>query len=321
MNPIADQMEDQVSHLGERALIKAITEWLGDRNPKPPHGIGDDAALISVPQVESLIATDALVFKKHFDDTTSPYEAGAKLLKRNISDIAAMGGEPTYAVVACLIPPTISLKWIRAFYEGLRDCANDFSILIVGGDVTSTFEDIAFTLTIVGEPGARTLERKTGNPGDTIWVTGSLGGSRLGKHLNFNPRIPEGSWLSNFPSATSAMDISDGLATDLIHLCPNHCRAEVNTDCLPLSTASFELEESSGKTAVEHALTDGEDYELLFTIAHSVSSNSFMRQWKEFSDLPVTQIGKLIELDDPTQSKIRYIGSALDGESEGYEHF
>ncbi len=321
MNPIADQTADQVSHLGERALIKAITDWLGDCNPSSPRGIGDDAAIISVPQEKAVITKDALVFKKHFDETTSPYQAGAKLLKRNISDIAAMGGKPTHAVVACLIPPTISLKWIQAFYEGLRDCANDFSILIVGGDVASTFEDIAFTLTLVGEPGTRTLERKTGNPSDTIWVTGSLGGSILGKHLNFNPRIPEGSWLSNFPSATSAMDISDGLATDLIHLCPDDCRAEVNTDCLPLSSASFELEKSSGKTAIEHALTDGEDYELLFTIAHSVSPNSFIKQWQEFSDLPVTQIGKLIESEDPTQSKIRYIGSGIGGESEGYEHF
>lgn len=321
MNPIVDQTEDQVSHLGERALIRAITEWLGDCSPNSPQGIGDDAALILVPQEKSVITKDALVFNKHFDETTSPYQAGAKLLKRNISDIAAMGGKPTHAVVACLIPPTISLKWIQAFYEGLRDCANQFSILIIGGDVASTFKDIAFTLTLVGEPGARTLERKTGNPGDTIWVTGNLGGSILGKHLSFDPRISEGSWLSNFPSATSAMDISDGLATDLIHLCPNNCRAEVNTDHLPLSAASFELEGRSGKTAIEHALTDGEDYELLFTIHRSVSSNSFIKQWKEFSDLPVTQIGTLVKLDDPTQSKIRYIGSAIEGENAGYEHF
>jgi thiamine-monophosphate kinase len=321
MHPITTQEDDQVSHLGERKLIKAITGWLGACSPPPPHGIGDDAAVIPSSQTQTVITQDALVFQKHFDETTHPRLAGAKLLKRNISDIAAMGGKPTTAVIACLIPPNTSLAWIQAFYEGLSTCANRFSISIVGGDVTSTLSDVAFTLTLVGEPGTRILERKTGKSGDSIWVTGSLGGSIRGKHLDFEPRLAEGAWLSNLPSVTSAMDISDGLATDLSHLCPNCCIAEVNTDLLPLSSACLELEALSGKSPIEHALTDGEDYELLFTLDRSVSSKVFLKQWKDTNNLSVTKIGKLVQSDNIDQPKIRFVGSSIPQLKDGYAHF
>jgi thiamine-monophosphate kinase len=321
MKPITEFEKDQVRELGERRLIERISQWLGSSTPPSPYGIGDDAAVIKANQRDLVIAVDSLVFHKHFDESTPPHLAGAKLLKRNISDLAAMGAKPTEAVIACLIPENTSIDWLKEFYQGLRETAETFAISIIGGDITSTCVDLAFTLTLVGQSGDRVLTRKSGRSGDTIWVTGSLGGSIKGKHLEFDPRLKEGSWLSSHPDVTSGMDISDGLATDLLNLCPDDCRVEIKTNEIPLSDAAKSIAKEPGENAIEHALTDGEDYELVFTLDHSCNFSDFLQEWNAVFDLPITRIGVLVTRSDNTQERISYSGGLTKLKNKGYEHF
>jgi len=321
MNPFAEKKNDQVRELGERELIQKISCWLGASTPPSPFGIGDDAAIIKASKKDLVIAKDSLVLNKHFDESTPPQLVGAKLLKRNISDLAAMGANPTEALIACLIPETTSTEWLEGFYQGLTKTADAFSISVIGGDITSTFTELAFTLTLIGQSGNRLLTRKSGRSGDTIWVTGSLGGSIQGKHLEFDPRLKEGQWLACHPEVTSGMDISDGLASDLLNICPNDCNVEIETNELPLSDAAKTIAKDSGENAIEHGLTDGEDYELVFTLNKSCGSSDFLQAWKGVFDLPITRIGKLVTRSDSSEERIQYLGDLNELKSKGYEHF
>ncbi len=321
MNPFTDQEDQQVQHLGERELIRRIEDWLGDQSPPSPAGMGDDAAVIPPQTGQQILTTDALVYGKHFDETAAADEVGAKLLKRNLSDLAAMGAEPGQAVLACLLPPSTSLAWLHRFYEGLRSCAKEFKVDIVGGDITATFRDLAFTLTLLGNSSSRTLMRKSAHAGDTVWVSGSLGGSILKKHLQFTPRLKEGAWLTRHPNVSSGMDISDGLATDLLHLCPPNCYFEINTDSIPLSDDAIALSKESGKEAIHHALTDGEDYELLFTLKPEKKPIEFIREWSDQFSSKITCIGKVMTQRITGGHPIQYVGSDSLKQQQGYEHF
>lgn len=321
MKAFAKNKDDQIRALGEREIIKKISQWLGSSTPPSPFGIGDDAAVIKAHQKDLIIAKDSLVLNKHFDECTPPHLAGAKLLKRNISDLAAMGATPTEAVIACLIPATTSINWLKGFYEGLRKTAEDYSISIIGGDITSTFTELAFTLTLIGQSGDKLLTRKSGRADDSIWVTGSLGGSIKGKHLEFEPRLKEGGWLSSHPKVTSGMDVSDGLATDLLNLCPLHCRVELETNLIPISDDAESIAKESGRNVVEHALSDGEDYELVFTLDPSCISSDFLREWNAAFEVPITRIGVLVTRSDTTQERISFLGDLTELKLKGYEHF
>jgi thiamine-monophosphate kinase len=321
MSPFSDQAEKQVCHLGERNLIENISDWLEDCGLPPPAGIGDDAAVIQANEDKLVITKDSLVYNKHFDDQAPPELVGAKLLKRNISDLAAMGATPSYAVIACLLPPSTSILWLEKLYSGLNSTANDHSISIVGGDLTSTFEDLAFTLTLLGPGPTKPLTRKTANPGDTLWVTGSLGGSIVSKHLKFDPRLEEGKWLAQFEGVSSAMDVSDGLAADLLNLCPENCRIELDSDAIPISEDAESLAIKTGSSAIKHALTDGEDYELLFTLDASVHPIEFIQDWKDSFQTPVSCIGKVTTRKSIEETTVQYRDSLKDFNERGYEHF
>ncbi|MCB1121775.1 MAG: thiamine-phosphate kinase, partial [Verrucomicrobiae bacterium] len=235
MSPFTQVAQDQVGQLGERALIHSIRDWLGDSGRPTPEGIGDDAAVIALEPGKLAAAKDCLVYGKHFDANTAPGLAGAKLLKRNLSDLAAMGARPSHALLACMLPSNLNLEWLQRFYEGIRDCSLAYHVTVVGGDVTSTFKDLAFSLTLLGICPDRPLPRKTARPGDSLWVTGSLGGSLRSKHLHFEPRLKEGAWLAGNAAVSSAIDVSDGLGTDLLNLCPSHCDVILELSKLPLS--------------------------------------------------------------------------------------
>lgn len=321
MNPFTDQADQQVQHVGEQALIRHIEEWLGDTNPPSPEGMGDDAAVVPAHVGQRILTKDSLVYGKHFDKTASAEEVGAKLLKRNLSDLAAMGALPGQAVLACLLPPTTSLHWLNGFYNGLRNCAEEFEVKIVGGDITSTFQDLAFTLTLLGNSAERNLTRKSAKSDDTLWVTGSLGGSILKKHLQFTPRLKEGTWLTKQASVSSGMDLSDGLATDLLHMCPPNCIFEVDTNTIPISDDAIALAKESEKEAIDHALTDGEDYELLFTLSPEVNPSDFIKDWSDQFNTKITCIGKVMTPETEENHPIRYIGSYSPTREPGYEHF
>ncbi len=315
--------EPTVGDWGELKLLREIRHWLGDASPPPPEGIGDDAAILKNPVLPSVVTNDSLVYGKHFTGEAPPESVGAKLLNRCISDLAAMGAKPHYALLACLLPPDTSVEWLESVYRGLKNTARAFDIKIVGGDVTSTHRDLAFSMTLTGYLEAdRPLTRKSGRPGDTLWVSGDLGGSSAGKHLTFEPRLREGIWLANHGGVTSAIDISDGLGIDLFHLAPAVGVIHLDTAKIPISPTSHEIARSSGQSPLWHAFNDGEDYELLFTVQAACGKDAFVRDWQREFDTPVTCIGRLEEPETGEEDGIRLIGP---GHAEdllgGYEHF
>ena len=289
MNPIADKPSDRISSIGEVALLEKMRLWFGPSMPPAPEGMGDDCAVLRRP-AGNLLAADSLLRGRHFDDQADPAEVGAKLLLRNLSDIAAMGGEPQYALVSGFLPPDTSLLWLERFCRGMAACAAQYSTALVGGDLTESIEGPAFSLAIAGQAD-RPLLRTGRHPGDSIWVTGSLGGSLLGRHLRFPPRIPEGRWLAQRQDVHACMDLTDGLGKDLHALIQSGLAAALDAPAIPLSPEAHTCAERSGHSPLHHAFNDGEDYELLFTVGVATDPADFKRQWMSAFDTPLTCIG------------------------------
>lgn len=290
-DPFTKQAEARIGARGEVALLRLIREWLGDTAPPPPAGMGDDTAVL--PEgVGNLLTTDSLVYGRHFDAGLPPAAAGAKLLKRNLSDIAAMGGQPGVAVLAGFLPPQTALAWLEDFTRGLAACAREWGVAVVGGDLAETTDFLGFNLTLTGT-AMRPLRRAAAEPGDEIWVTGELGGSLAGHHAGFVPRLEEGAWLAGHVEVHSAIDVTDGLAKDLPALLVPGCQAFLQLDRLPLRAAARAAATASGRDVTAHALTDGEDYELLFTASPRWRSDGGEEAWARRFATPLTCIGEV----------------------------
>ena len=323
MHPFTDILADSVGHAGEKKLLRKIRQWLGPIASPQPLGMGDDCAVLPASKGGCQLATvDALVYKKHFDDSAHPGEAGAKLLKRNLSDIAAMGGQPDYALLGLMLPASLRLDWLREFTFGLRDEAVKWHVALVGGDLCETKTTLGGHLTLLGS-AERAVLRQGGKEGDFILVTGELGGSRLGKHLSFQPRLREGQWLAGRKEVSSMIDVTDGLLKDLPELIPPGCAAGIDLKNLPISEAAHQMALTSGKTPQHHALGDGEDYELLFTVGSETSLNHFIGEWVKQFKTPLSKIGRLMAkaVEGPEGEIIDgQTGQAI-GLAGGYEHF
>jgi thiamine-monophosphate kinase len=305
---------DSVLARGERRLIGDMQNWLGPVSPRTPFGIGDDCAVLPPARRAQLVTTDPVIYGRHFDDTVPPRAAGAKLLKRNLSDIAAMGGRPGSAVLSLALAPATNVRWLREFYLGLAACARSHDVKIVGGDITQAPAGFfgAF-LTLHGEAtGPRVLTRNGARAGDTILVTGRLGGSRLGHHYKFTPRLREGAWLTAQPEVVAMMDISDGIAKDMWALTPDGLIASIDPADIPVSVAAKTLARRSRRPALEHALADGEDYELLFVIRGNKRTDEFASRWSRSFKTPLHRIGSFSGRTQPGH---------IDWHSRhGYEH-
>ncbi|MDQ5978191.1 MAG: thiamine-monophosphate kinase [Verrucomicrobiota bacterium] len=297
MSPFTSRRQAAVAVLGERALIREIRRWLGNASPAAPFGIGDDCAVIPPTRRHQLVTTDPVIHGRHFDDAVPPRAVGAKLLKRNLSDIAAMGGRPVAAVVSLALAPETSTAWLRGFYLGLAATARKFRVKIVGGDVTQAPAGFfgAF-LTLHGESAtARVVTRTGARRGDHIFVSGHLGGSLLGHHHRFTPRLAEGAWLATRAEVVAMMDVSDGIANDLDSLTTRGLSAALAGRDIPVSAAARRMARRSGRTALAHALGDGEDYELLVVVKEKSDSDSLKRDWaRQFPRLPLTRIGHFV---------------------------
>ncbi len=296
MNPFTANPALSVGALGERRLIAKLREWLGPANPPAPFGIGDDCAVLPASgKRRLLVTTDPVIYGRHFDDTLPPAAAAEKLLKRNLSDIAAMGGIPRSAVVSLALPRRVSIAWIRGFYRALGRCARAHGVAIAGGDVAEADGMLGAFLTLLGEAaGPRVLTRRGARIGDWIYVTGSLGGSILGKHHRFTPRLAEGRWLAARREVRCLMDLSDGLAKDLLELVPAGTKPALAADSIPLSRAARQLARRDGRTALDHALSDGEDFELLFAIAARADRAALERAWRSRFSTALTCIGRFV---------------------------
>jgi thiamine-monophosphate kinase len=219
---------------------------------------------------------------------------GAKLLKRNLSDIAAMGGRPVAAVLSLALAPATRTAWLRQFYVGLAAAARQYGVKIVGGDIAEAPAGFfgAF-LTLHGEADrGRVLTRRGARRGDAILVTGNLGGSLAGHHHRFAPRLAEGQWLVRQREVVSMMDLTDGIAKDIWALTPTGAVAAIDPSSIPVSAAARRLARHSRHPAYVHALCDGEDYELLLVVRGASDLARFQARWNARFQTPLHVLGR-----------------------------
>ncbi len=246
--------------------------WLRAQTPADPRvliGPGDDCAALAPPARALLVTTDMLMDGTDFVlAEVGPRRVGRKAMAANLSDIAAMAGTPTAAVVSVALPRG-GRELAQELYHGLRDVADAVGVALVGGDTNSWDGKLVISVTALGEAGPRGPVRRNGaKPGDFLFVTGPLGGSILGHHLDFTPRVREALALHAAVELRAMCDISDGLTADLNHICEeSKCGAVLVAEAIPVSDAARELSRTSGKTALDHALGDGEDFELVFAVS------------------------------------------------------
>lgn len=263
-------------------------------------GAGDDCAVLDsgTPGRHQLFKTDAVVEGIHFLPETAPEKIGRKALARCLSDIAAMAGTPTAAVITLGLPSGFDPDRIEAIYAGMADLAVAHGVALVGGETTKSPGAFFINIALLGNvPSGKAVLRSGAKVGDAVFVTGELGGSIEGRHLEFEPRLAEARWLAENFSIHAMMDISDGLAGDLPHIlvASRVPGAELLKRALPISrTAKLRAREGdTAKPAVAAALTDGEDFELLFTVAPA-DAVRLLDAWKaQFPDVRLSCIGKL----------------------------
>lgn len=288
-------------------------------------GAGDDCAVLELgaPDTQTLFKTDAVVEGIHFTADTEPERVGRKALARCLSDIAAMGGTPTAAVVTLGLPRGFDPERVRALYRGLNRLAAQYQVAVVGGETTTNPGGWLVNVALLGTvPRGRARLRSGAKVGEALFVTGDLGGSLAGKHLDFEPRLAEGRWLLEFAGVSAVMDLSDGLASDLPKLlaASGVPGAELRKSAVPVSRAAREHARTSdlAKPPFVAAVTDGEDFELMFTV-QSNRAVAVLDEWKEqFPGVRLSCIGKLTE---KAGVWVRGDDGLRPLPTRGYEHF
>ena len=300
--------------IGERALIERLVSRLAGGNDVVV-GPGDDCAVVRAGEEDWLLTSDPVLEGVHFTAAADPVQIGHKAVARALSDIAAMGGVPRWALVDVVAPGETEATRLDAIYDGMAATAAKHGLVIVGGDVAQgpVLELHLFAVGSVPRGGA--LLRSAARPGDAIYVTGTLGGSHIsGRHLEFVPRLREGQWLREEGWVTAMCDISDGLSTDLHHLVDaSGVGAEVEIATIPPSDAARTTDDP-----ISHALEDGEDFELLFTVPAD-KEDAFAAAWAQAHTLSCTRIGTIrtdrrIEGVDPEGNRAALTVA-------GYDHF
>jgi thiamine-monophosphate kinase len=232
-------------------------------------GPGDDAAVLDWAAGKPLlVTTDVLMDGTDFVlSEVGARRAGRKAMAANLSDIAAMAGRPVAAVVGVVLPKSEGSAIAEELYRGLREVADEFDTALVGGDTNSWDGELVVSVTVLGEATGRgPVARAGAKPGDWLMVTGPLGGSILGHHLDFTPRVREALALHELVELHAMIDISDGLAADVNHLCEeSRCGAVLVAESIPISDAARHM--NDGRPPPEHALGDGEDFELAFAVS------------------------------------------------------
>lgn len=250
----------------------AFIDWIRSRtapHPAVPLGIGDDAALLRIgPPGECLVTVDMLMEGVDFRfPEADPRAVGRKGLAVSLSDMAAMAGRPLAAVVSMALSKQGGRGRAEGVHEGIESLAREFNVAIAGGDTNSWDGPLVLSVTLIGQPtGSGPVRRSGAQAGDWIMVTGEFGGSIAGKHLSFPPRVGEAIALNEAVRLHAMIDVSDGLAADLYHILDESATgAVVRAASVPTSEAARRL--AGEKSPLEHALGDGEDFELLFTLS------------------------------------------------------
>ena len=256
---------------GESEFIRWVQ---GQTGPAPATSIvvvppGDDLAVLNWPADDLLlVGVDQVLDGVHFDSAVHPpRQIGRKAMNRNLSDCAAMACLPAAAVATVAAPRGIGVDYLKELFLGLRDAADPFGCAVVGGDTGSWDGKLAFTVTILGRSaGITPVTRRGAQVGDGVYVTGPLGGSLLGRHMTFAPRITLARELATAGAVTSMIDLSDGLSRDVRHLCEQSgVGAKILSHLVPIHEDAQAEFRRDRRSPLEHALHDGEDYELLYT--------------------------------------------------------
>lgn len=303
---------------GEFAFIDWIRRQVSP-NAQVVVGLGDDAAVLDLRKGRRcLVTTDMLLEGCHFKmSEVGPKAVGRKAMAVNLSDIAAMAGIPVAAVVSLGLPRSAAWGLAEKIYSGLREMADIFETQIVGGDTNCWDGPLVINVALLGEETARGPVRRAGAEcGDWLFVTGPLGGSLKGKHLTFKPRVREALKLHAAVNLKAMIDISDGLSADLDHICEESgCGAVLYEAMIPISQAAREIGDSL--SALEHALGDGEDFELLFAVSPSEGQKLLREQPVEDMGVVVTRVGECVKgglwLEDAE-------GKRRELEPKGYVH-
>jgi thiamine-monophosphate kinase len=309
--------------MNEFELIARLTKSL-PTNETVVAGAGDDCAVLDfgLPGKLFLFKTDAVVEGVHFTDETPPEKIGRKALARCLSDIAAMAGTPAAALVTIGLPKKFDAEVVAKIYHGLNTLAKTYGVAVVGGETTTNPGGIFMSIALLGTVGrGKQILRSGAKAGDAIFVTGELGGSLLGRHLDFEPRLAEAQWLAESFRIHAMADLSDGLAGDLRHiLSASGAGAELLKTAIPISRAA-KLQAKNGpspRPALVAALTDGEDFELLFTVA-SKDAVKLLDAWKKkFPGLKLSCIGKVVP-GEGISLHDQYGSQKLN--AHGYTHF
>ncbi len=278
---------------GEFELIR----WIRDRTEERPQveiGPGDDTAVVRWNSNRCLFTTDSLLEGTCFLlAEAGPHRVGRKAMAVNLSDIAAMAGKPVAAVVSVCLPKEANSDLVQGLYEGMREVADEFETAIVGGDTSVWGGELVISVAMIGQvTGKGPVLRSGARLGDWVCVTGPLGGSIQGKHLDFSPRVHEAQTLHTRVDLTAMIDISDGLASDLNHICEESgCGAVLFSQDIPLTNES--LNSPGPLSPVEHGLHDGEDFELLFTVSPEDGRDLIRTQ--PIQGVTISRIGECVD--------------------------
>lgn len=295
MKTLADIHEDE--------LVKKLLAIVG-RGENILVPAGDDCAAAKIKKdLIQLYKTDAVIESIHFHKGEKAKRVGWKAVARVVSDFAAMGGMPQYFLITLAAPPNMPVNYALDLYRGIAKCLKKYGGEVIGGETTKTLVDAPMMLSVAATGTVKKSQlttRSGASVGDGIFITGKLGGSITGKHLDFMPRQQEALWLTEHFPITAMMDLSDGLAADLPRL------AQASHKSFLLDFSSILINQHC---TIENALNDGEDYELLFTVKKS-TEQKLLTAWKEkFPRLALTKIGSIVPQNT---------GTTLAG---GYSHF
>jgi thiamine-monophosphate kinase len=335
MPPSADKAGRTVASLGEFVLIDRLARLVPSTGPGVILGMGDDTAVLRL-SGDLLATCDTQIEGVHFTrDLCGPADIGWKALAVNLSDIAAMGGSPRYALISLALPPETEIDALDGIYAGLGQIASAYGVVVVGGNISRIAGPLVIDVTLLGEV-QRPLTRAGAKPGDGVWVTGEVGKAAAGLYLlqhpqgtieggdalvrayrRPSPRVEAGRALAADKSVTAAIDTSDGTASDLLHLA-GASRVGVRLDSarLPLPRGLAATARAAGRDPSAWALAGGEDYEVLFTAAPEFDPATLVRA----AGVPITRIGEVLE-----EAAGRWVadrgGNRTPLVSAGWDHF
>jgi thiamine-monophosphate kinase len=281
-------------------MESALIAWLRERIPPHPLlklGIGDDAAVLNMAGVEQCaITVDALTDHVDFELSRDDLRrVGRKALAVNLSDLAAMAAQPLAGVIALVLPRQNGMQLAQALFEGMLPLAEKYNLAIAGGDTNSWDGPLVISITLLGKVTERgPLRRGGAKPGDRILATGSFGGSILGRHFDFQPRVEEALLLNERYQLHAGIDVSDGLSIDLSRLAQESgCGAVLQIDAVPISDDARQLarQRADGLSPLDHALGDGEDFELLLSVPPEEAQKILADQ---LLAVPITDVGEFI---------------------------